>query len=113
MKPNLFVGCVDYFETEFGRTYMKYPFIVRNYELLSRFGEIKEEKEYVWRDEQIVGKTQGLIYGWEIPSLYVYQTKDKNEKWIALVSMLLSGQIFGEFVALKKYLNVNLNTIKP
>jgi hypothetical protein len=36
-----------------------------------------------------------MIYGWEIPSLFVYQAKNKNEKWIALAHMLLSGQIFG------------------
>lgn len=44
MKSNLFLCCVDYYETEFTRIYMKYPFVVRNYELMSRFGEVKEER---------------------------------------------------------------------
>ncbi len=45
---------------------------------MSRFGEVKEEREYAWRDGQIVGKTTGVIYGWEIPNLFVYEPKDKN-----------------------------------
>lgn len=73
---------------------MKYPFVVRNYEILAKFGEVKEERDYVWRDQQIVGRTTGVIYGWEIPSLFIYQPKDKREKWISLTSMLLSGEIF-------------------
>lgn len=59
-----------------------------------------------------MGKTTGVIYGWEIPNLYVYGPKDKSDKWIALVDMLLSGQIFEEFGVMKKYLNCNLNTIR-
>jgi hypothetical protein len=60
----------------------------------------------------IVGKTTGLIYNWEIPNLYVYHTKDKSDKWIALTHMLLSGQVFTEFSSMKKYLKLNLNAIK-
>jgi hypothetical protein len=80
--------------------------------MIAKFGEVKEEREYVWRDERVVGRTTGVIYGWEIPNLFVYDPKDKGEKWIALTGMLISGQVFEELTAMKKYLNSNINTIK-
>lgn len=45
----LFVGCVDFYQGEIGeKKYMRYPFKVTNYELLSTFGTVKETTDYIW-----------------------------------------------------------------
>lgn len=39
-KKHLYVGCVDFFASGMGRQYMRYPFAIENYELLSTFGKV-------------------------------------------------------------------------
>lgn len=41
-NQSIFVGCVEIFVNDSnGRKYMRYPFKVENYELLSTFGTVK------------------------------------------------------------------------
>jgi hypothetical protein len=50
---------------------MRYPFPVNNYELVATFGQINPPTEFVWRNGQLAGLSTGVIFGWEIPNLFV------------------------------------------
>lgn len=50
---------------------MRYPFPVKNYELLAKFGKVNPPGEYVWRQGEVYGLSTGTIYNWEIPNLFV------------------------------------------
>lgn len=50
---------------------MRYPFPVRNYELLSTFGTVHPPKEFVWKNGEIKGLSTGVIFNWEIPNLFI------------------------------------------
>jgi hypothetical protein len=43
---------------------MRYPFPVRNYELLASYGKINPPHDFAWRNDQIVGLSTGVIFGW-------------------------------------------------
>lgn len=75
-NSSLFVGCVEFFVNDTNkRKYMRYPFKVQDYELLSSFGRVKEPNEYAWKDNCVVGLSVGEIYGWEIPNIIVKDVK--------------------------------------
>lgn len=113
-KKNLFVGCVDFFASGLGRQYMRYPFAVHNYELLSSFGRIGTPSEYVWREDRVMGLAQGQIFGWEIPNLVVKELEGEA-KYFAFARMLLSGTIYPSFATLSKsgWLVSSVTSIRP
>ena len=50
---------------------MRFPFPVNNYELLASFGQLNPPNDFVWRNGELVGLATGVIYGWEIPNLFI------------------------------------------
>lgn len=74
-----FVGCVDFFSNLGNRKYMRYPFLIRNYSLMAKFGTIGKPSSYVWMDDQIVGKAEGTVYGWPIPNLIVRELEGETK----------------------------------
>lgn len=113
-KKHLFVGCVDFFASSAGRQYMRYPFTIENYELLSSFGRVAPPSEYQWKNDQLVGLAKGSLFGWEIPNLIVKQMQGEV-KYFAFAKMLLSGTIFPSFSVLSKngWLVSPVTCIKP
>lgn len=67
----MFLSCVEFYGNEKGRNYMRYPFPVRNYELLSTFGKVNDPTDFAWRNGEVKGLSTGVIFGWEIPNLFV------------------------------------------
>ena len=94
----LFVGCVDFYQGEIGeKKYMRYPFKVTNYELLSTFGTVKETTDYMWDSDRVVAKALGQVHGWEIPNLVVRDLKAEG-KYYAFARMLLAGDVIPSFL---------------
>lgn len=112
LRNNLFVGCTEFYGNELGKTYLRYPFPVRNYELLSTFGQVNPPSEFVWRQNEVKGVATGVIFGWEIPNLFIESVED-SLKYTYLAKFLIEGKVFEQFKVLEKYLKAPSNIIKP
>ena len=71
LKTQQFLCCTQFYDNEQGRTYMRYPFQVKNLELLATYGSVSKPTEFAWRRGQVVGLATGSVFGWEVPGLFV------------------------------------------
>ena len=111
LRNNLFLCCTEFYGNEHARTYMRYPFPVTNYELLASFGQINPPTEFVWRKGQLAGLSTGVIYGWEIPNLFVGDVPEEL-RYVLVARFLLEGKVFEPMKALEKYLKAPTSIVK-
>jgi hypothetical protein len=91
---------------------MRYPFPVKNYELLSSFGVVNPPTDFVWKNGEVKGLATGVIFSWEIPNLFIEEVKD-DAKFVFMARFLLEGKVFEQMKIFQKYLKVPTSIIKP
>jgi hypothetical protein len=91
---------------------MRYPFPIRNYELLSTFGQVNPPSDFVWKNGEIQGLSTGVIFNWEIPNLFIESVQD-DIKYVYVARFLLEGKVFEQLKVFQKYFKAPTNIVKP
>ena len=67
---------------------MRYPFPVKNYQLLATFGKVNPPTQFIWKNNQLTGLSTGTIFNWQIPNLFIEEVAD-DVKYVHVARFLL------------------------